>query len=94
VQKMTDSYRDVYEHLAAGSEKLCRDPVDAPSLDFTRQPVLESDAQTPVPEEPGAQEFSDAETDPLRDNENDSCMGDAPHVPHLETEQRTSPRTP
>ena len=94
VQKMTDSYRDVYEHLAAGSEKLCRAPVDAPSLDFTRQPVLESDAQTPAPEEPGAQEFSDAETDPLRDNENDSCMGDAPHVPHLETEQRTSPRTP
>ena len=31
VQKMTDSYRDVYEHLATGSEKLCRTPL---TVDF------------------------------------------------------------
>jgi uncharacterized membrane-anchored protein YhcB (DUF1043 family) len=94
VQKMTDSYRDVYEHLAAGSEALCRNPVTPPSLDFTRQPVLENPAPGPSGEAPDAEKSADAETDPLLDAESDTCMGDAPYVPRLETEEPVNPRTP
>ena len=94
VQKMTDSYRDVYEHLARGSEALCRNPVDTPSLDFTRQAVLEKKEDETAADEPEApREFSDAETDPLQESENDSCLGDAPNVPRLETEEPINPRT-
>jgi uncharacterized protein len=93
VQKMTDSYRDVYEHLAGGSQSLCHTELGNASLDFTRQPVLDTDI--PKPEEtPPAQEFTDAETDPLQDAESDTCMGDSPCVPHLDIdEQPASPRT-
>jgi uncharacterized membrane-anchored protein YhcB (DUF1043 family) len=92
VQKMTDSYRDVYEHLAAGSAALCQNPVTTPSLDFTRQPVLEN-PQTP-PDEPATEKSADAETDPLQDAESDTFLGDAPYVPRLETEEPVNPRTP
>lgn len=93
VQKMTDSYRDVYEHLATGSEKLCRTPVATPSLDFTQQPVLEHPQPETSDYQPGEGEFSDAETDPLDDAESDTCLGDAPHVPHLETGEPVRART-
>jgi uncharacterized membrane-anchored protein YhcB (DUF1043 family) len=92
VQKMTDSYRDVYEHLAAGSAALCQNPVATPSLDFTRQPVLDNPAPSPSLDESGAEKSADAETDPLQDAENDTVMGDAPYVPRLETEEPVSRR--
>lgn len=103
VQKMTDSYRDVYEHLAQGSEQLCRNPLDTPSLDFTQQPVLEkpdevpqplgaADAdEAPQPDKDSTKEFSDAETDTGGDN--DDYLGDAPNVPSLETEEPVNRRT-
>jgi uncharacterized membrane-anchored protein YhcB (DUF1043 family) len=94
VQKMTDSYRDVYEHLAAGSAALCQTPVTTPNLDFTRHPVLENPPQTPTPEETGTEKSADAETDPLQDSESDTLMGDAPYVPRLETEDPVNRRTP
>lgn len=94
VQKMTDSYRDVYAHLAAGSAALCQKPVTTPSLDFTRQPVLECPPQNRSDEAADAEQSVDAETDPSRDEECDTCMGDAPNVPHLENEQPVSFRTP
>jgi len=94
VQKMTDSYRDVYEHLASGSQALCQTRLGNPSLDFTQQPVL--DDKTPQAPPPHDEEFTDAETDPLQEAMTDTCMGDAPCVPHLDidTQQTASPRTP
>jgi uncharacterized membrane-anchored protein YhcB (DUF1043 family) len=94
VQKMTDSYRGVYEHLAAGSAALCQNPVTTPNLDFTRHPLLENPPQTSSLNETGAEKSADAETDPLQDAESDTLMGDAPYVPRLETEEPVSPRTP
>jgi hypothetical protein len=94
VQKMTDSYRDVYEHLAAGSAVLCQNPVTTPSLDFTRQPVVENPPHSPSGDDIGAEQSADPETDPLQDTDADSCMGDAPHVPPLDTRESVSPRTP
>jgi len=94
VQKMTDSYREVYEHLAGGSQALCQTELGNASLEFTHQPVLDTDI--PKPEKtPRDQEFTDAETDPLQDAEGDTCMGDSPCVPHLDIdEQPANPRTP
>jgi uncharacterized protein len=94
VQKMTDSYRDVYEHLATSSQQLCQTELDHPNLDFTRQPLLDS---TPAAntEAPRDQEFGDAETDPLQEAQDETCMGDAPRVPRLDIdEQPASSRTP
>jgi len=92
VQKMTDSYRDVYEHLASGSQVLCQTPVNTPSLDFTEQPVLDIAVEDPAKahrEQPPER----LESEPMDDSENDSCIGDAPHVPKLDTEQPANHRT-
>lgn len=86
VQKMTDSYRDVYEHLASGSQALCQDPVSTPRLDIP-------DAHTPgVKHEPearrsAADEYSDAEVDSLSDTDSDNYLGDSPNVPKLQPEE-------
>jgi len=93
VQRMTDSYRDVYEHLASGSAALCQDPVSTPQLDIPKQPVLDTSPDNP-PEPADNQEFADAEIDPLQEDDDDTCMGDAPCVPRLETETPVSHRTP
>ncbi len=83
VQKMTDSYREVYEHLASGSQALCQNPVDAPSLDFTQQPVLDTTTDNRPAE---AHEQKPDRDEPEVDNESDTCIGDAPHVPSLDAE--------
>jgi uncharacterized membrane-anchored protein YhcB (DUF1043 family) len=91
VQKMTDSYRDVYEHLAGGSQVLCQNPVSTPSLDFTQKPVIETSFENPS-EEDSEQTPGQRRTDPPEDGESDTCFGDAPHVPSLDSEQPASPR--
>jgi uncharacterized membrane-anchored protein YhcB (DUF1043 family) len=96
VQKMTDSYREVYEHLATGSQALCEDPVTTPRLDIPDQPSLDSGKPDKAPEG-----FSDAETDGANsaDSGSDDYLGDSPHVPTLnlqeqETSATTTPRSP
>ncbi len=90
VQKMTSSYRDVYEHLASGSQALCEDPVSTPQLDIPHQPVLGTDNRDDQeePTEAPENEFADAETDPLQTSEDDVCLGDAPNIPDLGNETR------
>lgn len=94
VQKMTDSYRSVYEHLASGSQTLCQEPVPTPQLDIPKQPVLDGKKQTAASDAVDQGAFSDAETDPFADPETDTLLGDAPNVPSLETEQPLNSRTP
>jgi len=96
VQAMTDSYRNVYEHLAKGSEVLCQDPVSTPRLDFAQHAKLdmESDADTQLPDTDITDTFSDAETDSMDDLAADAILGDAPRVPNLYTEERPSHHTP
>ncbi len=93
VQKMTDSYREVYEHLATGSQALCQNPVTTPRLDIPDQPVLESAKGDKVPDS-----FSDAETDGLNGSDSDDYLGDSPHVPTLDMQEDQEPaatrRTP
>ncbi len=92
VQKMTDSYREVYEHLATGSQALCQNPVSPPRLDIPDQPVLES-AKTGH----AAEAFSDAETNGLNETDTDDYLGDSPHVPTLDMQDQealASRRTP
>jgi len=83
VQKMTDSYREVYEHLATGSQALCQNPVSTPRLDIPDQPVLESAKTGPAPEG-----FSDAETNGLNEIDTDDYLGDSPHVPTLDMQDQ------
>ena len=92
VQKMTDSYREVYEHLATGSQALCQNPVSTPRLDIPDQPVLESAAPSQA-----AESFSDAETDAPNETDTDDYLGDSPHVPTLDMQDQeaaTTRRTP
>ena len=90
VQKMTTSYRDVYEHLASGSQALCEDPVATPRLDIPHQPVLaaEKSKNDPASTGPSDKEFTDGETDPLQESDDDTCLGDAPNVPDLGNQTR------
>lgn len=92
VQKMTSSYRDVYEHLASGSQALCEEPVATPQLDIPQQPVLgsesSSDQDKRAEPETAENEFTDAETDPLKTSEDDVCLGDAPNIPDIGSETR------
>jgi len=90
VQNMTESYRDVYEHLATGSQALCQTPVNTPRLDLPEHPTLESQPQTPAANQETMGAFPDAQADGLDDQESDAFLGDAPRVPTLETENRES----
>jgi len=90
VQNMTESYRDVYEHLATGSQVLCQTPVTPPRLDIPEHPPLESRPQTPATDQDTMGALPDAQTDGLDDQESDAFLGDAPRVPTLETENRES----
>ncbi len=96
VQAMTDSYRNVYEHLAKGSEVLCQDPVSTPRLDFAQHAKLdtESDTDTQIPDTDITDTFSDAETANMDDLAAGAILGDAPRVPNLYTEERPSHHTP
>jgi uncharacterized membrane-anchored protein YhcB (DUF1043 family) len=94
VQKMTDSYRDVYEHLATGSQSLCREPVSTPSLDIPDRKALAGDEGEKAPEPESPDSFSDAETDGLDDSDSDTLLGDSPRVPVLDTESEPARATP
>ncbi|HHJ16415.1 MAG TPA: DUF1043 family protein [Gammaproteobacteria bacterium] len=100
VQTMTESYRNVYEHLATGSQALCQDPVSTPQLDIPKNAMLDTDSSENSAEaEPAGTDndmFSDAETDTL-DELGDAGLGDAPRVPKLDGlygETRTTPQPP
>ena len=43
VQEMTSSYKNVYEHLASGSARLCNDAIQEPQLDFAIQQEISKD---------------------------------------------------
>jgi uncharacterized membrane-anchored protein YhcB (DUF1043 family) len=40
LSKLTDNYREVYEHLATGAQKLCNDPSRTPALDLPETRIL------------------------------------------------------
>jgi len=89
VQKMTESYRDVYEHLSTGSQALCQTPVNTPRLDIPEHPMLKAETQTGAADEKTMTAL-DAQTDGLDDREADAFLGDAPRVPTLEGENENS----
>jgi len=99
VQTMTESYRNVYEHLATGSQALCQDPVSTPQLDIPQNAMLDTESDSNEDGEPTDTDndmFSDAETDTL-DELDDAGLGDAPRVPKLDglySETRTTPQPP
>jgi len=101
VQAMTDSYRNVYEHLARGSETLCQD-VSTPRLDLPQQVRLDSEpgGDTLAGDSAATEPFSDAETDTLDELDKldtDALLGDTPRVPNLDslyTEEPPTHRTP
>ncbi|MCO6411657.1 MAG: DUF1043 family protein [Thiogranum sp.] len=84
VQKMTDSYREVYEHLASGSQALCQNPVSTPRLDIPDAPGLDEQREGGT-RRSAAEEYSDAEVDTLSDADSDNYLGDSPNVPKLDT---------
>jgi uncharacterized membrane-anchored protein YhcB (DUF1043 family) len=43
VQEMTSSYKNVYEHLASSSARLCSDAIQEPQLDFAIQKGITRD---------------------------------------------------
>lgn len=95
VQKMTHSYREVYEHLASGSQALCRDPVSTPRLDIPETPSLAAGATAQPLDTPDSEEFSDAELDREPAEIEEDYMGEAPNIPVLDDEddKPASPRT-
>ena len=64
VQNMTESYRDVYEHLATGSQVPCvRRLSTHPVWTFPEHPTLESQPQTPAANQETMGAFPDAQAD-------------------------------
>jgi uncharacterized membrane-anchored protein YhcB (DUF1043 family) len=58
VSKLTDNYREVYEHLATGAQKLCKERPPTPELKLPETTILPAsaalaaDVPAPVAEEP------------------------------------------
>ncbi len=83
VHKMTDSYRDVYKHLANSSQSLCKEPLATPRLDFADNTSLASKTHDRVVDKRSRAGFSDGETDELEDTDPEAYLGDSPRVPDL-----------
>ena len=85
VQKMTESYRDVYEHLSTGSQALCQTPVNTPRLDIPEQPTLEAGTPTGAADQKTMDRVSETNTGGQNESDPDAFLGDAPRVPTLDT---------
>ncbi len=80
IGRMTESYRDVYEHLAQTSQQLCETPFQSPQLEVRRQDALES---------PASDKTARADREPMKSTHRppddnlplDEIFGDAPHIP-------------
>ncbi len=91
VQNMTDSYRQVYEHLATGSQQLCSDPVTTPRLDLPERERLASETtetasaetETDTATATAGEPQPDPNPMPKTGNDQDDYLGDAPYVPDL-----------
>jgi uncharacterized membrane-anchored protein YhcB (DUF1043 family) len=83
-EQMTDGYRAIYQHLAAGAQTLCEEHPHSLQLDLpghekrddrrtaaSPPPAPDSDEAVPVQARPG-------------DDIDESYLGDAPHVPELD----------
>jgi uncharacterized membrane-anchored protein YhcB (DUF1043 family) len=88
VQKMTESYRDVYEHLASGSQVLCQNPVNTPSLDLPDRPMLDARRDDSATRSEPATASSTPESP-----DSDDYFGDSPHVPTLEMHEEQASTT-
>ena len=84
VQKMTESYRDVYEHLAVGSQALCQTPVNTPRLDIPEKPTLESRSQSGDSDQKTTDMASNTDASERDESDADDFLGDAPRVPTLD----------
>lgn len=94
IQKMTDSYREVYEHLASGSQELCQNPVTTPQLDFPEQPTLDAKtAEHKAVDDAVENTVPGTETDATDELASDDYLGDSPKVPTLEEEEATDGAT-
>ena len=99
VHRMTDSYRDVYQHLATGSESLCKEPLSAPRLDIADSLSAESKRTDKIAGDQATHSFSEGATNGLEDVDADAVLGDSPRVPDLDrdaVDTKTGPkrRTP
>lgn len=84
VKKMTESYRDVYHHLAASSQKLCQEPIDTLQLGHTGSDpaklIEETGGDTESPQQA-------ADLSSHRDSDlEEGSLGDTPYVPQQETQ--------
>lgn len=60
---MTEKYRDVYNHLAAGSQSLCEDPIEHGRLEFIDRQQI--DSAVPDKADEGADTSATAQTPPV-----------------------------
>lgn len=58
---MTEKYRDVYNHLAAGSQQLCEDSMDHPLLEFTEARAVSAGPES-NDEQPAAKSRTEDQT--------------------------------
>jgi len=84
VQEMTQSYRSVYEHLAAGAQHLCGDP-ELASLQ-QRKPTSLTAGSTPGAQPEDDYDYDEyAELSRIRDDI-DELLGEAPRISDMEVD--------
>lgn len=91
IGRMTESYRDVYEHLAESSQRLCETPFQSPQLEVKRHDSLEAkEKPAERPAAPAAATRPSAPQTPIDGLPGDEIFGDAPYVPERSAESRPS----
>jgi len=66
VSKLTNDYREVYEHLATGAQKLCKEKPGTPKLDLPETKIL-SHAEAPEEAGPAAEPVSETAVEAIAD---------------------------
>lgn len=89
VQEMTRSYRDVYEHLAAGAQNLCGNAEERWQLDHSRAGEQLADESDHDSGQAGVDDVADADYDELEElssirRDLDELLGESPRISDLD----------
>jgi hypothetical protein len=90
--KLTDDYREVYEHLATGAQKLCKEQTLAPRLELPDTKILTAETATEIPDnevespaiEPVAEESAEpgqeTQTNDAVETQGEATAGETPET--------------
>ena len=94
VQTMTDSYRDVYEHLASGAKRLCDADEGANQLYQAKTEEIEHPDAAVAEMAAAGFDYDELEELSRIRSDIDQLMGETPHIPDSDSKAKAEDKSP